>query len=544
MRLRRSETSTESVVANWRRSSSAANVGAPRVQCTSTTRLCKERSLRLLRSGRDPWPTAAVCLTALVAAAGCRAADPPSAFVGGTLIVGTGETVENATMVVRGGRIECVGVSTDCSVPAGANEIDTDGFWIIPGLTDAHIHPRFGGRPDATEREQRLAFLLGVTLTRDASTAGELESSLAAAAAAANERSPVPRLVVAGRAPLEEIGTGDGADRAIDDLASREVGAIKVHEAFPVEALAPIVRAAARHDLPVYGHAWADGPVRSLVSESVDAGFAGLAHLLGVSALVVPADVRESPPAPEGSDAWRVWRRSLWLEASDAALDSAATALADAGVWIEPLLAAEHLWAEPYRFPAGLYSVFTLPFVADAVQGGPGVDFSQADRARLGRSVERMRDFVHRFHEAGGVLVTGSDRVIAPGLAIHEELRLLTEAGLSPAAALRSATLDAARVLGVSDSLGTLEAGKLADFVVLEGNPLEEITNTQLVSRVVKGGVIHDPSSLLEALHDDLRDRTTSPGPRLLIGLAATLIVVGGTILAILLQARRRTGRS
>ena len=464
---------------------------------------------------------------------------------GGTIITGTGASpIANGRLVVEGDRLRCVGANTECPSPAGASDIDATGFWIVPGLVDAHIHPRFTNR-DRAERRQRLRFLLGVTLTRDGSTGGSFEANVLEARRATGSGEPSPRLLVSARVTPGEFADRERAAETARRLVETGVPWLKVHELPPDSVIVFAAEAARDAGLPIYGHAWADEPsVRSLIRLSLDAGFVGFSHMLAIPPLAVPAEVLRAPPGEPGSDTRRVWRRSLWLEADPAVLDSVARSLAERGAWLEPLLASEQLWAEPYRFPAGLYPVAELPMVADAARQGPDIQFTDAHRERMGRSVERMRRFLKTFHDAGGVLITGSDEALAPGLVIHEEMRLLVETGLTPAEALAAATTNAATALGVSDSLGTIEVGKLADLVVLEGNPLEEITNTQLISRVVKGGVLYDPASLLDSLHDDLTDRTTDGTRRMLIGLFATLFVLGAAGLGVRRHRSSLRGKS
>ena len=82
-------------------------------------------------------------------------------------------------------------------------------------------------------------------------------------------------------------------------------------------------------------------------------------------------------------------------------------------------------------------------------------------------------------------------RCLVPGISLHEELRLLVQAGLTPLEALRTATLNAARVLYLADSLGSIDAGKLADLVVLDANPLADIANTRRIRAVVANGRLY-----------------------------------------------------
>jgi imidazolonepropionase-like amidohydrolase len=446
---------------------------------------------------RAPIATAALA----VALAACGSAPGPTVYSGATIIPIPGaEPVLDGDVVVVDGRVTCVGASGACETPAGAATIDVSGLWLIPGLIDTHIHATFGGAPGLAERDQRLRFLLGVTLTRDASTARNFDGNIDAAHASSASRLPVPRLLVSGRAHLDRIEAGEAVEPLVAELVDAGASAIKVHDPFTAPQLVEIGNAARSSGVPVYGHAWAEDPVRSLVTESIDAGFDGLAHVLGISPLALPLEVRTSAPDVQGAAAWRVWRRSLWIEASVESQDSIARSLAARGLWIEPLITAEAQWAEPYRPPEAVREIVSVPFVSHALEEWPGAELSTADRDRLSRSMGRVYRFIRTFHEAGGVLVTGSDGVVAPGLAIHEELRQLTQAGLSPGEALAAATIQAARILEVADSLGSIEPGKLADFVLLEGDPLQDITNTLRIVQIVKAGVRYRPAKLLDEL--------------------------------------------
>lgn len=436
-----------------------------------------------------------------LALAACQPREDSAVFTGATIIAVPGTVpIENGELVVTDGRITCVGTAGTCVIPPEATRVDVRDKWMIPGLADTHVHIWFEGAPDRASRDQELRFLLGVTLTRDAGTAANFEGNIRAARRGSDARRPLPRVLVAGTAPKDRIDAGEPIEPVIAALAAGRASAIKIHDRFTAPQLHDIAMAAHDHGLQAYGHYWADGPIRSLLEESLDAGLDGLSHLLGVSPLPLSLEARTTVPDAPGSIAWRVWRRSLWLEAPAADYDSIARGLAERGIWLEPLLVDEHRWGTPYEPPNTAADIVALPFVARALDPGPTAELSEGQRERLRRSGARIDSFIRTFHEAGGVLVTGSDGTLAPGLAIHEEMRLLNAAGLSPADALAAATVEPARILGVADSLGTLETGKLADFLVLDADPLRQITNTLRIHRVVKAGVVYDPRDLLRNL--------------------------------------------
>jgi len=100
-------------------------------------------------------------------------------------------------------------------------------------------------------------------------------------------------------------------------------------------------------------------------------------------------------------------------------------------------------------------------------------------------------DLIHPLNRAGVRMLAGSDSpnpFVYPGFSLHDELSLLVKAGLTPAEALRTATLNPATFLGVSDSLGTVARGKVADLVLLDANPLVDIANTKRIRAVIQGG--------------------------------------------------------
>lgn len=117
----------------------------------------------------------------------------------------------------------------------------------------------------------------------------------------------------------------------------------------------------------------------------------------------------------------------------------------------------------------------------------------QQQRARM--------EFVREFANSGGIVVAGSDTpnpYVIPGFSLHKELELLVRAGLTPMQALQAATLNASKTIRKERSLGTISANKIADIVILNGDPLSDITQTNNIYLVLKKGVIYDPVILLK----------------------------------------------
>jgi hypothetical protein len=113
-----------------------------------------------------------------------------------------------------------------------------------------------------------------------------------------------------------------------------------------------------------------------------------------------------------------------------------------------------------------------------------------------------VQEFLSRFVKAGGKVYSGTDTAAAntPGLSIHHEMELLVDAGLTPLQAIMSSTIWSAEILHLDKDLGTVEAGKLADLLVLDANPLDDIRNTKRISRVIQNGELADTS-----YHSDYR---------------------------------------
>ncbi len=135
-----------------------------------------------------------------------------------------------------------------------------------------------------------------------------------------------------------------------------------------------------------------------------------------------------------------------------------------------------------------------------------GSNLQPATRESRRKEVKKYQELTGILHRAGVAILAGTDApepYVPPGFSLHQELELLVESGLSPAAGLAAATINNARALGQEQQLGTIEPGKLADLVVLEADPTLDIRHSRRIRHVVRGGLVREPGPLLDAVPTD-----------------------------------------
>ncbi|MGE0554491.1 MAG: amidohydrolase family protein [Gemmatimonadales bacterium] len=416
---------------------------------------------------------------------------------GGTVIDGTGREPRVGIVVARGGRIECVGAEQDCPVPSGARVVDASGRFVLPGLIDTHVHLYWSTDSAGSRQTQALRFGLGITTVREAGTAEQLQANLARRPIAAAAERAEPKLVVAGLLKAD----GPPLIDQVRNLAALGVDAIKVKDPLPPTELIDATDEAHRLGLSVFGHMIVGEPPLFPGPDAPEA-YDGVSHLQSIAPAAI-VDPSVLPPKPAESDdiaVQRTWFKTLWLAADSTALAERIGALRERGSWLEPLLVTEEFFILHPKLDQALVDYAHFNPVRRRLREAELHRIRPKQQERLDSSLARARAFVLAFHRAGGMLLAGTDNSPIPGFSLHGELAALVAAGLTPSEALAAATRNAARAFGMEDSLGTLEAGKRADLVVLDADPLVDIRNTVRVWRVVKGGVVHDPAPLLAAL--------------------------------------------
>ncbi|GAP13852.1 imidazolonepropionase [Longilinea arvoryzae] len=371
------------------------------------------------------------------------------------------QLVPDGVLVIRDGIIEAAGTADQVAIPAGTQMIDANGGAILPGLIDDHVH-------NAAEPEVRRKFLeAGVTTLCDTGAGAiqlrEYRSTPPSTELISRVYYSGPFLSAPGGYPSDtdasarlEVGSTEEAVRAVQRLAAEGVSYIKValddgrgDVPLPVlseEVLRAIVAEAHRQGLSVRAHV-------------LDAGYINLALDAGVDAV-------EHIPAPEFSrQVFELWMRTdKALQLPQTYLDQLKR-LADSGAPLTPTLE--------------VLERRTCNTVAQ----------SDAERSAC---VRVYVEAVRQFHQMGGVIAFGNDygsAGMAAGLPWHE-MELLQQAGLSNAEILTAATTTAARVCGHADELGALQPGRIADVLIVNGNPLDDLTALQRVQAVILGGQV------------------------------------------------------
>lgn len=386
----------------------------------------------------------------------------PIAITHATVIdVARGRLLPDRTVVVAGGRITAVGESRRVRVPKTAQVVDATGKFLIPGLWDMHVH--LGDGAFDKNFNLRLFVANGVTGVRVMEGAPEFRAWRDEARRGALV---APRMVIASAM----IGAGDlsnlSPERAREEVrkAKRE-GAdfVKVHDNISRESYLALVEEARRAGLPVEGHV----PTSITAEEASRAGQRSIEHSTGLA----PAEEDET-----------VARRF-------------AAAFIENGTWLCPTLVMRHNYAllDDRAFAADPRLKYAKPSwrarwlrMTEEARG-----WSAEQAAQRRETIRREDALVARMQRAGVPLLAGTDDAnpyVIPGFSLHDELRLLVAAGLTPLEALRAATVNPAKFFGLSDKLGTIERGKLADLLLLDANPLADISNTKRIAAVVARG--------------------------------------------------------
>ena len=384
----------------------------------------------------------------------------PTAIVGATLIDGRGgRPARNTVVIVRGNRIIHVGSRKATFVPRDAQVVDARGLTLMPGLIDAHFHI------DGDTTLPALYLTRGVTSIREPGAwIEEYDPAIAGTA-------PPPRLFLAGphldspppAFPEDAfiVRDADEARMAVNRFADQGASVIKIYFRLPLGLIKAVVDAAHSRGLPVTCHL-------EIVeaTDAIRAGVDGVEHVTSFGTSLIP--LREAEKYRQDviadNNARQDGRYDVWskVELESSRLKSLLKLMVDRKIFFSPTLAA----------------------------------FERRERADgeteiQSRGFSNMLAFVGIAKRAGVRIVVGSHssvRHAERGWAYQRELELLVEAGLTPMQAIEASTMQNARFFRIQDRLGSIEQGKLADLILIEGDPSKDITVMRNVRGVMLNG--------------------------------------------------------
>jgi imidazolonepropionase-like amidohydrolase len=415
-----------------------------------------------------------------------------TAFLGVTVVPMVGDReLPDHTVLVRGRRIEAVGPSALVEIPQDALRIDGNGRWLAPGLVDTHVH--LFSRTDL-----QLYLANGVTTIVNLGGYGAADSILSLRDEVSSGGLQGPTVYTSGNwldgdPPFRGINTvvRDPDEARAEVRREFELGFdfIKLYEQLDPDTYAAIVAEARRLGMPVTGHVpnavGVDGVLRS--------GQDWIAH------------------------AGDIVFRELGFRADDDAVERLARRVQRSGVAVTTTLWMTQLAFEQRRGPEAIAEVAARPemrFLPPERRAAWRDDnmFARFPRVSAEEGEARLalaRRFVAALVDAGAIVLAGTDADVAgsvPGFSIHEELRNLVEAGLSPYEALRAATSAPGAFLGQvlhdSDSFGAVVTGARADLLLLEADPLDDLSNLRRPVGVMVAGAwfpAGDLAGMLEA---------------------------------------------
>jgi imidazolonepropionase-like amidohydrolase len=434
---------------------------------------------------------------------------PTIAMMGGILLdVKTGKELNNYTIIIEDSRIKEVGPSDQISYPASAEVFDASGKWILPGLIDMHCH--LGN--EEVQALMNLYLANGITTIRD--VGGNVTLLRLIRRAVDSQKRIGPRIFFAGQIldgdpPLWPdlsflVDTPLQAESAVKFLASQEVDFIKVYNSIKEPVLKVIIETAQTYNLPVIGHI----PRSMTMSRAVELGMKGLEHVRITGKELLPPDEANSidflPYAKRETLLWQRFdldseemRRLIKLLVNHKVFLDPTLSAAEATFVLTPSIQIKH--PNNNYLPSQLFDNWKewyKNFENDEVYNVP-----PEMKKAAAEGYEKRAKFVGLCAHAGVQILAGTDGpdlgTLIPGFGLHHELELLVEAGLETLQAIQAATLVAARALNREHDIGSVEAGKLADLVILDANPFENIANIKQIHLVMKDGEIYDPTKII-----------------------------------------------
>jgi imidazolonepropionase-like amidohydrolase len=477
-------------------------------------RLPTIRTLALLTSGGLVWSCSAPRKSTL-------------AITHVTVIDATGAPPQrDMTVLIADQRITALGPTNSIKIPDGSQVLNGASKFLIPGLTDMHVHLTGAGEPSGS-REFILPLLLanGITMVRD--MGGRVEDLARLRIEISSGARLGPQIFFTGpylegdrpdNQPSIVVRSASEARTATDRLANEGVDFIKAQSSLSREAYFAISEEATQLHIRFVGHV----PDRVSALEASRAGQASIEHLTGILLAcssneeelrresLVAAPPNETPAQAHARE--RAWRRELLNSYSPKKANALLHAFASNGTWQVPtfpilvdlafVTPATNLWNDQRM----TYVPQNERKIWNHGVKGQLENYSAADFALREEIVKRSFEIAGKMQAASVHIMAGTDIAapnVFPGSSLHDDMAFLVEAGLTPMQALQAATRSPAEFLGKLQTQGTVEISKSADLVLLDGDPLADIHNTQTIRAVLLHGKLlnrADLDSLLQGV--------------------------------------------
>jgi imidazolonepropionase-like amidohydrolase len=410
--------------------------------------------------------------------------DKITAFIGGDIVTGLkDETEKNMTILVENGIITKIGKRGEVEIPLNASVIDVTGKTLIPGLWDMHAH--------SNQVQWSPAYLAGgITTIRDCGN--EREFAVAFRDAIEKNGKLGPHVLLGGMTDGEGI-TGNGIIRARTPEEAVEVvemyynlgyDQIKIYNGVKKEIVKILTEEAHKRGLTVTGHVPLDvGNAKS----AIELGMDHLNHRALILSILFPNE--------NISDLGRSFVSERTVTAKQ--IDDAIKVLLEHKTVLDPTIVLDIVRSIPLKSTVETVVPDAYRIAPELFEGKrfqKGINKNLYDKAQL--EITKSMEILGKFQKAGVPIVAGTDNAI-PVFSLYTEIETYHHLGnFSRLEALQSATIVAARSMGLGDITGTIEVGKEADIAILEKNPLDEISNIRSVRSVVTNGQYYDCDQL------------------------------------------------
>ena len=425
------------------------------------------------------------------------------------VIDGTGVAARpEQTLVIGAGKISTIGDSATAKIPEGAKVLDLTGDSVIPGLIGMHDHMYYpaplGSLPIYPEHATSFPALYlagGVTTIR---TTGSVEpyTDLALKRLIDTGKLAGPKINVTGPylegagsfAPqMHELKDAEDARQTVEFWAAQGVTSFKAYMNITREELAAAVKAAHAHGIKVTGHLCSIG-----FREAAAIGIDDLEHGFVVDTEFSPA--KKINACPDDDETYKFMEK---LDVNGAAVQETIHDLVAHHVAVTSTLPVFETIV-PNRAPTSKRVLEAMLPEARIAYLTRRAKISDTASPRWTNLFKKEMEFEHSFAKAGGLLLAGLDPTgyggVIAGFGDQREVELLVEAGFTPLEAIHIATSNGAEYLGQLDKTGTLAPGKIADLVVIHGDPSTNISDIEKVEIVFKDGIGYDSSKLIDSV--------------------------------------------